>query len=138
MKKKLGLFLFGVLALSMVFAPVAFAQTVGEQCDAVTDIGTLMRILCKVAFLINALIPVLISIAVLYFIWGIVQYVMGKSDDAKSEGRQRMIWGIIGLIVITGMWGIVGILLNSFDIGGSTTIDVPCIESVGVTCPQNQ
>lgn len=140
MKKKLGLFLFGLLALLVVATPVVFAQ-VGATCGDAgtgTDQGTFMYVLCRIALIINSIIPLLIALAVVYFIWGVVQYVLGKSDDAKSEGRQRMIWGIVGLLVIVTMWGIVAMLQYTFGIGGDTEIDVPCIPSPGITCPQQQ
>jgi len=59
--------------------------------------------------LVNPLIALLFGIALLYFLWGIVQYVIGSQGDEKklAQGRQAMIWGIVGLVIMLSAWGIV-------------------------------
>ena len=67
----------------------------------------------------RAVIPVLFSLALVVFIWGVIQYIMGANDQTKrEEGRKFIIWGIIGLLVITAIWGIVGILGATVGTGG--------------------
>ncbi len=138
MKKLSGLFVLAAIALS-VFAPsFAFAQSVSSDCNAVvTQSGNIIAgFLCRVALLLNTIVPILITLAVVYFIWGVVQYVLGSSEDAKKEGRDRMIWGLIGLAVIVSIWGLVAILKNfTYVNNNSNTISVPCIESPGIVCP---
>jgi len=76
--------------------------------------------LCRVNELIGDALPVLISLGVIYFIWGILQYVIGDSDEAKKKGRDRMIFGIIGLAVIVSIWGLVNIVVVTFGVGGAS------------------
>jgi len=66
--------------------------------------------------LINPLIYLLFGIALLLFLWGIVQYVIGaQGNETKlKQGRQAMIWGIIGLFIMSAAWGIVSALCNFF------------------------
>ncbi len=91
--------------------------------------------LCRVSLWLNTLVPMLIVVAVLYFIWGVIQFVIAKDEEAKTRGRSVMIYGLIGLLVITSVWGLVTILKNTFAIGDQNTISVPCIEAAGVDCP---
>jgi len=42
---------------------------------------------------------------------------IADDEDAKTTGRNRMIYGIIGLVVIIGMWGLVAIVQNTLGIG---------------------
>jgi|AntRauTorcE11897_2_1112592.scaffolds.fasta_scaffold07330_4 hypothetical protein len=63
---------------------------------------------------VESLIPVLTSLAVLLFIWGAVQYIFQAGNDAEVEaGKDRMLWGVIGLFVITAIWGIVSLIGGS-------------------------
>ena len=54
--------------------------------------------------ILNPLIALLMGVAVLVFLWGAFQYIYGASNgEARQEGRQHMIWGIIGLSVGVGV-----------------------------------
>ena len=67
--------------------------------------------------LINTAIPVVLALAVLYFFWGLAKYVLNSSDEGKKEeGRNIMIWGIIALFIMVSVWGLIGILQNTFGV----------------------
>ena len=122
MKKKL-------IALSGlgIFTPfLAFAQN-----STVCTLGTLQGIICKIQEILNSVIPVLIVLGVVYFIWGIITYVIASDEEAKTSGRNRIIWGIIGLLVIVAVWGLVGIVSKTFGLGGPANITIPAIPPVG-------
>jgi len=106
----------------------SFSQdiTLGTGNQAVTTTG-IAAIICKIAVWINLIIPIVIGLATLIFIWGVVQYVIAKEEEAKTEGRDKMIYGLIGLAVIVSVWGLVAVLKNSFGISNTTSIQVPCI-----------
>ncbi len=109
--------------LVLGFGPlVALAQggQTGENPDACTGISTvtdLSDMICKLNDLLTMVIPLLIILAVIYFIWGVITYVVGGDEEAKKEGRNRMIYGIIGLVVIISVWGLVRIVANTLGIG---------------------
>jgi len=113
-----------VLPLFALFAVPALVFAAGAS-------GTLTSVLGTVQTILNALIPILITLAVVYFFWGLAQYILqAGSSDAKDEGRQKMIWGIIALFVMVSIWGILGLLANTFDIkaGGSGDDLIPKIQ----------
>ena len=57
----------------------------------------------------------LIVLATLFFLWGVVDFVAGASnEDKRTKGKRHMIWGIIGLVIILGVRGIITILENLF------------------------
>ena len=93
--------------------------------------GTLFNFLCTIKNLFNTIIPVLVALGVVYFVWGVITYVIASDEEAKKSGRDRMIYGIIGLAVIIGLWGLVGILGNTFNIGSDQNpekITLPGVE----------
>ena len=65
----------------------------------------------------GSVIPLIFALAMVMFIWGVVQYVINNDEEAKREkGKQFMIWGIIGLTVMIGVWGLVKIVGTTFGI----------------------
>lgn len=92
--------------------------------------GTLFGILCRVGQFLNAVVPVLIALAVVYFVWGVISFLIANTEEAKTTGRDRIIYGIVGLAIIIGMWGLVNLLRNTFDLNNSTNIELPTIPVV--------
>lgn len=116
MKKKLIVLSGFVLGLAPV---MALAQTTGGAatiCDGSVATGTIENILCKVGQLLTTVVPILIILGVIYFVWGVITYVIADDAEAKKSGRDRIIFGIIGLAVIVTVWGLVKILTTTFGI----------------------
>ena len=67
----------------------------------------------------STLIPVLIAAAVLFFIWNIFRYfiLQSGSEDGREKAKRSAMYGILALVIILGIWGIIAILIATFDIG---------------------
>lgn len=135
MKKNL-IVLSGIfLALVLVLAPVAaFAQVVvtnqnnAGSCGNGAPVTSIETGICKVGQLLNSIVPVLIALGIVYFVYGVVTYVIASDEEAKKSGRDRIIYGIIGLAVIVSVWGLVIILRDTFVPQGNTgTVNLPTI-----------
>ncbi|OGJ02207.1 hypothetical protein A3G98_02135 [Candidatus Nomurabacteria bacterium RIFCSPLOWO2_12_FULL_37_8] len=125
MKNKLITLSGFVLGLAPV---VAFAQQTGGTpavCQSGTSITTVQGILCKIGDILSAVVPILIALGVIYFVWGVVTYVIASDEEAKKSGRDRIIYGIIGLAVIIAVWGLVAILRNTFGLSNVQNINFP-------------
>ena len=74
-------------------------------------IGSLLNNVGQVA---NRAISLLFVIATLVFLWGIIRYVIAGGDEDKlKEGRQYIIYGLVGLAVMLAVWGIVGAVVKT-------------------------
>ncbi len=122
MKKKLSI-LSGIVLGSMPL--MALAQN-ATGCASVT-LGTIQSIICKIGNILDTVIPILVVLGVVYFVWGVVQFVISTDEEAKAKGRSHMIYGIIGLVVIVAMWGLVGIVTKTFDLNGSANVTIPTV-----------
>lgn len=62
------------------------------------------------------LVPVLIAVAFLMFLYGVYKYfILGAADPkSREEGRDFILWGIIGFVVILSVWGLVAIVGDTF------------------------
>jgi|SRR3972149_2410271 len=84
---------------------------------AVSDVLGFLDVL--IAF-VSALVPILIGCAVIVFFWGIIKFIAHAGDEkATTEGKQFILWGLVGLFVIVALWAIVGYLQESLGIGVS-------------------
>ena len=124
MKKKL-IVLSGFILGSAPF--VALAQVTGRppyRCanQPVTDVQSFM---CKINEILGAALPLLIALGVLFFVWGVVTYMIGGDEEAKKKGREKIIYGLIGLAVIIGLWGLVKILTTTFGVTNQQPIEFP-------------
>jgi len=53
---------------------------------------------------------------------------IGQDEEAKKKGRDKIIYGIIGLVVIVGMWGLVHIVMSTFNLNNyNGGIQPPCV-----------
>lgn len=64
--------------------------------------------------IVRGLLIFLISLAVVWFIWNVIQYTISDDEEKKGKAKEQMIWGIIGIAVIVSIWGLVAILRNMF------------------------
>lgn len=104
----------------IVFGAGLFALPFIAAAQAVTDASTLFA---KVNNILNALIPIFISIAVVYLIYAIVRYVIAGNEEEKEAGKKMMIWGVIGLFVILSIWGIVNVLVKTLNLDNQVRQD---------------
>ncbi len=81
---------------------------------------TIKGIITKITGVIDVIIPLLITFAVLMLMWGIVQFITAAGDEEKrKKGKELIIYGIIGLFVMVSIWGLVGVLTGTFGLSQS-------------------
>lgn len=71
-----------------------------------------------VEFVNASIIPLFYTFAFLLFIIGIVRFFFLGGEEGREKGRQFMLWGIIGFVVMFSVWGIVRLLLTTFGVSG--------------------
>ncbi|MEY2640649.1 MAG: hypothetical protein RL150_42 [Candidatus Parcubacteria bacterium] len=101
------------LMAAYVLPVVALAQSQGGSTG-------LRRLVGEIGGLIQGLIPIVIGLALLVFLWGVLRYVIATDDAGKSSGRTFMLWGIIALFVMVSVWGLVNILRDSIGLNPAT------------------
>ncbi len=90
---------------------------------AATDIEGIIR---TVQDIIALLLPLFIGLALLYFVWGLAEFIRNSGDvKANEDGKNKMIWGTIALFVIISIWGIVAFIGSTFDIDQGGRIEAP-------------
>ncbi|PIR58032.1 MAG: hypothetical protein COU71_00895 [Parcubacteria group bacterium CG10_big_fil_rev_8_21_14_0_10_38_31] len=66
--------------------------------------------------ILNPIIGLMISIALLLFIYGVIEFIYGAdNEDKRKQGKQHIIWGIIGLFIMVSVLGIMKIIINFWE-----------------------
>lgn len=69
--------------------------------------------------IINPLILFLFALAVAYFLFGALEFIINQAnEEKKTSGKSHMLWGIIGITIMMGVWAILNIILSTFNITG--------------------
>ena len=108
-----------VLSLAMFLPLITFAQPKASIICNFASGGKLGDLFTYLTCLIQrSIIPLIFAIAIAMFVWGAVNFFLISSGEEKKrqEGKQFMIWGIVALTVMVGVWGLVGILGRTFSL----------------------
>jgi uncharacterized membrane protein YidH (DUF202 family) len=67
--------------------------------------------------IVNPLIKMLIAVAIAVFVYGIVEFIANADNENKrTTGKRHMLWGVIGLTIMLGVYGILNIVVNTLEI----------------------
>jgi hypothetical protein len=68
-------------------------------------------------YILNPVIALLFAVALLIFVYGIVQFISSETADSKrAEGQRKIAWGLVGMFIMFSAYGIIHVLLRTFDI----------------------
>ena len=87
-------------------------------------------------YIINPAILVVFALGFLLFVYGLVEFLWALNDDGRGtrheEGRQHMMWGIVGMLIMVSVYGILDLLDNTFgldfrnpDVSRANNISMP-------------
>ncbi len=110
-----------------MFPLVAYAATLDELLGKVN------------AKIVNPAIEFAFIVALVVFLFGVLEFIRGaNSEEKRKKGRDHIMWGIVGFLIMFGVWGIIEILVNTFGIKGATInqkeqrFDPPCIQDLKI------
>lgn len=85
---------------------MTFAQFIGKGSTGIIGVFN------------TVVIPLIFTLAFAVFVWGVIDYFFlhGSEESKREEGRQFILWGIIGMVVLFSVWGFVNILLSTLGI----------------------
>ena len=74
--------------------------------DQLAEIAAIASIKTEI---INPVIKLLIVVGVIYFLYGVVHFMQNRDD---KDGKNHMIWGLVGLAVMVSAFGLVNFLYS--------------------------
>ena len=122
----------GILSVTSFVPVLAFALNPNaDPCTGLTGIG---KFICNLQQILNSFIPLLITLGLVYFIWGVIRYVIADGEEAKDKGKDTMLYGVIGFAVIAGLWGLVNIVVQTFNLNTAAPELAPLVIRGQASC----
>lgn len=129
---------FATASIMLMNAPKAFAQegrdigTIKPVFDP-TPVGGFAGIL---QFVINAFFFIAIVAALVYLLWGGLNWILSGGDKEKIESaRSRIIAAIVGLVLVVLAYFILDFVLELIGLGGINNLCLPILgDPNGLKC----
>jgi len=112
-----AVFLFPVVALGQGLADNASGGVLGSL---LTNILT---------FTSNVLIPFILGIGFLAFVWGMFLFFIagGSNDESKEKGKSLMIYATLGFVIIIIFFGVINFLSDATGLQEDRLDNIPII-----------
>ena len=66
--------------------------------------------------ILNPIIMLLFGVALIVFLYGLVEFLMSGDVSGKNkEGKDAMLWGIIGMAIMISVYGIEELIINTIN-----------------------
>ena len=117
------------LLITLLLPAITFAQFTsgGAGGNFSTFFGNIR------VFISTILVPLVLALAFLFFLWGVFKFFIagGADEEKRNEGKQLMIYSIIGFVLIVALYGIVNFVVGGlgFD-ADSADIVIPTAPTV--------
>ena len=78
------------------------------EASIVTLMGSINNVI------INPLIYFLFALALVYFLYGLMKYLLSPdNEELRSSSKSHMLWGIFGMFIMIAVFGIMNLILKT-------------------------
>ncbi|MCK5095806.1 MAG: hypothetical protein KAR24_00430 [Candidatus Pacebacteria bacterium] len=84
-------------------------------CDSAGDCSFKIFVGGVIDSILKPIVPIIVGLTVVMFLWGSTQYLThGEDPEQRSEGKRKMLLGIIALAMMVSFWGFAKLLKTTF------------------------
>ena len=125
--KKIGFITGGASLLALPMVASAQLANSGDGGDFQNLLENIVE------FTNDILIPFIIAIGFLVFVWGMFRYFIagGANDEAKQSGKSLMIWATLGFVLIIVFWGVINLIASSTGLDKGNIENIPTADVFG-------
>jgi len=84
---------------------------VSAQSTRITSLQSLLQVGMSY---ISSLTKIVVTLGIVFFFWGMAQFILHAEEEDKEEDKKKMFWGIIIITVMFAIWGIVKFFQMAF------------------------
>jgi len=116
----------------MVFAQSPDAGTARCDLPTIENAGDVVAFVMKS---VECTTPFLISLALLYIIIGVIQFIRSSEEGGSKveDLKRKLLMGIIGLFVILSIWGIIAVVSRTLGTGTGGFFEAESASSIEMT-----
>ncbi len=97
------------------------ANIAHAQANAVAPITTFVGKVNR--YITNPLILLMFAAALVYFLYGVFEFLMHAEDaEARETGKSHMLWGIVGMFIMLGVFAILHLIERTLGIQANPNI----------------
>ena len=101
------------------------------QDELVLTEGPLRAFFNSVVTVFNWILPFLVVvIAILLILWAFQFAVSAGDEEKRKAAKDKIVWGLVGLVLLVSMYGIVRIVANLVRSAGGTGATLPVITEI--------
>lgn len=93
-----------------------------NRCASIKFVSLLDILMWIKCIIVVAIIPLIFALAFMFFMWGVMKFIMASDSTKREEGKKFIIAGLIGLFVMTSLWGIITIVGNTLGTGSAVPL----------------
>lgn len=68
-------------------------------------------------YIVDPVLLILFAGGFFFFVYGLVEFLITMNQGGeKNEGKEHMIWGVVGMLIMVSVYGIISLLDNTFDL----------------------
>lgn len=118
-----------VATLVLLFL-VSFATVHAQTGGDITGSNVTEYLTSITGFIYAVLVPLVYAVAFVTFIWGVFLYLIagGANEEKRDQGKQLIVWGIVGFFVMVSVWGLVNVLRGTFQFGDNSRPTLPIFD----------
>ncbi len=106
----------------------AGTPVVGAGAGQNPSLGNVVILIQQVGKVVGLITPIIFALAIIYFFWGLAKFVLAAGDDeARSQGKKIMLWGVVALFVMVSVYGLIKFLGNALDVEQGLDVELPNI-----------
>jgi hypothetical protein len=76
------------------------------------DYNTLLKSI--LVNIVNPLVTLMVGVAVLYFLWGVFDFVRNaESSEKRKVGGMHMLWGALGIFIMVTAYGVLNLIIGT-------------------------
>ena len=116
---------------ALFLLPFMASAQIAERADG----GAFQTLLSNILVFTNTvLIPFIIGIGFLVFVWGMFQFFIagGSNDESKEKGKSLMIYATLGFVLIIVFWGVINLLTSSTGLDNKPLKNIPITKTIPV------
>lgn len=114
------------------FALLAPSLAFGQYNQLTNHTNDLNGLIAKITGYLNSALVLMMSVAVVMFIFWVINYYIKPNDDRAKAGNY-VLYSLIGFFVMLSVWGLVNILRRTFGFQSATA---PSVDEIRGLLPQ--